>query len=432
MLHASPGSANPLDAFGLGSRAAGMGSAVAADTSGFDANYYNPAGLARARGLELSVGYFRASHYLKTNGHDNDVDPVKGLVGGLVAPGKVLGVPFAFGLALHLPDDRISRVRALRQEVPRWELYDNRNQRLFLAANLAVSPVKWLQIGGGFSFMSSTEGKLDIGGFLNIFRAEDSQVRHQVDADLTAVRYPQVGMRIELSDAVALAVVYRGEFKLKLDLSAYLHGDISHLTTAIYALDTHSVNNFLPQQLVVAGSWKLTEDLRANLDVTWVNWGAYVPPVASLNVGLDIPPPTGGWPNGITPPSAPAPTRIEALKMSDRVVPHLGVEWRALARPKWEGFARAGYEYAKSPVGAQTGLTNYIDRDRHSMSLGLGLRALAPIAELPGDVRLDGHVQLSELVTTTTQKADPADLVGDYTAGGHIWNVGATLTVGFP
>lgn len=280
--------------------------------------------------------------------------------------------------------------------------------------------------------MSSTEGKLDIGGFLNIFRAEDSQLRHQVDADLTAVRYPQLGARVELSEAVALAVVYRGEFKLKLDLSAYLHGDISHLTTAIYALDTHSVNNFLPQQLVVAGSWKLSDDLHTNLDVTWVNWGAYVPPVASLNVGLDIPPPAGGWPNGITPPTAPAPAKIEALKMNDRVVPHVGVEWRALARPTWEGFARAGYEYAKSPIGAQTGVTNYIDRDRHSMSLGLGLRALAPIAELPGDVRLDAHAQLSELVTATTRKADPADLVGDFTAGGHIWNVGATLTVGFP
>ncbi len=428
-LHAR---ANPVDAFGLGSRGAAMGGAVAADTSSFEANYYNPAGLARARGLELSLGYFRASQYLKTNGHDNHVDPVKGLVGGLVAPGKVLGVPFAFGLALHLPDDRISRVRAFRQEVPRWELYDNRNQRLFLAANLAVSPVKWLQLGGGFSFMSSTEGKLDIGGYLNIFRAEDSQLRHQVDADLTAVRYPQLGARVELSDAVALAVVYRGEFKLKLDLSAYLHGDISHLTTAVYALETHSVNNFLPRQLVVAGAWKLSPDFRANLDVTWVNWSAYVPPVASLGVGLDIPPPAGGWPAGVTPPTAPAPTKIAALTMRDRAVPHVGVEWRALARPKWEGFVRAGYEYAKSPIAPQTGVTNYIDRDRHSMSLGLGARAVAPIAELPGDLRLDAHAQLSELVTDTTRKADPADLVGDYTAGGHIWNVGATLTVGFP
>jgi Outer membrane protein transport protein (OMPP1/FadL/TodX) len=423
--------ANPLDPFGFGSRGAAMGGAMAADARSFDANYYNPAGLVRAEGLELSIGYFRASHYLKTNGHDNDVDPVKGLVGGVVAPGEVLGVPFAFGLGVHLPDDRISRVRAFRQETPRWELYDNRNQRLYLAANLAISPTPWLQLGGGMSFMSSTEGHLDISGLANIFRVEDSTLRHQVDADLTSVRYPQFGARVALSDRVALAAVYRGEFKLKLDLTAYLHGSISELTTAVYQLETHSVNNFLPQQFVFGGSWLVTDDLRAALDVTWVNWSAYVPPVASLDVHLDIPPPPGGWPNGITPPQTPAKTRIAALEMHDRAVPHLGLEWRALATRAWEGFLRAGYEYDKSPIAPQTEVTNYIDRDRHAMSFGLGGRALSPLRELPGDVRLDAHVQLSELASGATIKRDPADLVGDYTATGHIWNVGATLTVGF-
>ena len=424
-------SANPLDTFGFGSRGTAMGGAAAADSVDVSANYYNPAGLARADGLKLSIGYFRADHLLKTNGNDTGVDPVKGLTGGLAAPGKILGLPFAFGLGLHLPDDRISRVRALRQETPRWELFDNRNQRLWLAANIAVSPWEWLQIGGGLSFMSSTEGRLDIGGQANIFRPEDSALRHQVDADLTAVRYPQAGVRIALGKRAALAMVYRGEFKLRLDLSATLHGDVSGLTTAYYALETHSVNNFLPQQAVLGGSWELFRDLKANLDVTWVNWAAYVPPVASLNVKLDIPPPQGGWPAGITPPTAPAPTRIARLEMHDRIVPHLGVEWRVVARAAVEGFLRAGYEYAKSPIAPQSGSTNYIDRDRHAMSVGVGARVMRPIAELPGDVRLDLHTQLIELVTATTQKRDPADVVGDYVASGHIWNVGATLTVGF-
>jgi hypothetical protein len=50
---------------------------------------------------------------------------------------------------------------------------------------------------------------------------------------------------------------------------------------------------------------------------------------------------------------------------------------------------------------------------------------------LPGDVRFDVHGQLSVLPTETTTKTDPSDLVGDYTAGGHIWNVGMMATVGF-
>jgi long-chain fatty acid transport protein len=430
-LTAAPARANPPDPYGFGSRETAMGNAASADTHGFAANYYNPANLARSRGLEISVGYFRADHTLEMNGQDNGVDPVKGINGGLVVPGKLFGIPFAFGLGVHLPDDRISRVRALRQEQPRWELYDNRNQRLFLAANLAIEPFPWLQLGGGLSFMSSTRGKLDISGAANVLRPDDSQLRHEVDADLTAVRYPQLGIRVAPTERIALAAVYRGEFQLGLDLGAHLSGDISGLTTALYELETHSVNNFLPQQAVLGGSWLLTRDVRASFDATWMNWAAYVPPVAQLDVVLDIPPPAGGWPASITPPQTPASTRIEPLRMHDRLIPHLGAEWRVLDARKLQGFVRGGYEYSKSPIEAQTGLTNYVDRDRHTFSLGLGVTARAFARELPASVSFDLHAALSELIGATTTKANAADFVGDYTARGHIVNLGLQVTVAF-
>jgi len=423
--------ANPLDTFGFGSRGAALGGAMSADVADFSANYYNPAGLARAKSLEISLGYFRADHFLKINGNESSIDPVRGLVGGLVAPGKLFGIPVAFGLGIHLPDDRISRIRALPQQEPRWELYDNRNQRLYLAVNLAVSPFPWLQLGGGLSFMAATEGELDISGDANILSPQESQLRHQVNADLTAVRYPQLGARIALSKRVALAVVYRGQFQLDLDLKAKLQGDLAPFTTAYYALEAKSVDAFLPQQVVLGGSWQMTDRVRANADFTWVNWSAYVAPVAHLDVALDIPPPVGGWPANITPPTVPVPTKIVPLQMHDRLVPHMGVEWKAIAHKKFEGFVRGGYEYQKTPIPAQTGITNYIDRDRHSFSAGVGARLISPIRELPGDVRLDLHAQLSELSNGVTTKNDPTDFVGDYAATGHIWNVGFTTTVGF-
>jgi long-chain fatty acid transport protein len=430
LLAPSIARANPLDTFGFGSRETAMAGAMSADVKGWSASYYNPANLARSRALELGVGYFRADHHLEINGLDSGVDPVKGFNGGLVAPGTLF-IPFAFGLAVHLPDDRISRVRALRQEQPRWELYDNRNQRLFLAANLALQPFEWLWIGGGLSFMSSTRGRLDISGRANVFQPDNSQLRHEVDADLTAIRYPQAGARIALGDSIALAAAYRGEFQLGLDLTAHLQGDISGLTTALYDLHTVSVNNFLPQQVVLGGAWNVTRDFEATFDATWIEWSAYVAPVASLDVVLNIPPPPGGWPSTIQPPQAPAPTRIEPLHMKDRVVPRLGLEWRALSLKKLDGFVRGGYELALSPVPPQTGLTNYVDRDRHSFSIGLGatLRDLA--RELPGALSIDAHLQWSELVSSTTLKGSAADYVGDYTAGGRIINVGITTSFAF-
>lgn len=423
--------ANPPDTFGLGSRETAMGGAVAAEVRGPAAGYYNPAALARSRGLAVSIGYMRADHHLAMNGKDTGVDPVKGAYVGLVVPGRVLSIPFAFGLALHLPDDRVSRVRALRQEEPRWELYDNRNQRLFLAANVAIEPVRGLFLGGGLSFMSSTRGRLDISGAANIFRPEDSPLRHEVDADLTAVRYPQGGVLWEITPRVALAAVYRGEFQLGLDLDARLAGDISGLTTALYQLHTTSVNNFLPQQAVLGGSWHLTRDVTTTFDATWIDWSAYVPPVAALDVVLDIPPPAGGWPASIQPPQVPAKAKLVPLRMHDRVVPRLGVEWRALASRHADVFGRAGYEYAKSPIAPQNGATSYVDRDRHTASLGAGVTARHLTPLLPAALSFDVHVQWSELPTRTTEKASPADLVGDFTAGGRILAFGATLGVAF-
>lgn len=421
--------ANPPDTFGFGSRETAMGGAAAAETRGFAASYYNPAALARSRGLEIGIGYFRAEHSLEMNGRDNGVDPVKGVNAGFVAPGTLLRVPFAFGVALHLPDDRISRVRALRQEQPRWELYDNRNQRLYIAANLAVEATPWLWIGGGLSFMSSTTGRLDITGTANVFRPDESQLRHEVDADLTAVRYPQAGVRVKVSDRVALAAVYRGQFKLALDLNARLYGDVSGLTTALYELETHSINNFLPQQVVLGGAWAVTERVKTTFDATWIDWSAYETPVARLDANLVIPPPPSGWPSTVTPPTTPAPTRVVPLTLHDRVVPRVGVEWQAFSVREIDGFLRGGYEYAKSPIPEQTGTTNYVDRDRHALSIGVGAAFRGLARELPGTLSVDAHAQLSILPTETTHKASAADYVGDYTAGGHILNVG--LTAGF-
>jgi len=430
--------ANPLDTFGFGSRGTAMGDAQVADATDFSANYYNPAGLALAKRFEIAIGYFRATSDLEMNGKSNNVDPVAGLVGGIVLPGKILGVPVAFGLGLHVPDDRLSRVRDLPQTQPRWELYDNRNQRVYLAANLALQIFPWLTIGGGLSFMAATEGTLDISGQADLIDVYASELRHEVDADLTAIRYPQFGARFDLSKRVALGVAYRGQFALDLDLSAQLYGALgvgpastTQLTTAYYALQTASVDAYLPQQVVVGGSFLPIDRLRVNCDFTWINWSAYVTPVANLDVTLNIPPPAGGWPAGITPPTVPAKTPIIPLVMSDRIVPHVGVEWEAIKKPRYSTFLRAGYSFQKSPIAPQTGETNYVDRDRHTIAIGAGITIDKPISILPGNVRFDVHAQFDVLPTSVTEKSDPADLVGDYTAGGFIWNLGATMVVGF-
>lgn len=428
----SPSGANPLDTFGFGSREASMAGAVVADTHSFAANYYNPAGLVSATGTELAIGYFHASQWLTINGKDNGVDPVRGVVGGFVLPGTLLKVPVAFGVAVHLPDDRLSRVHSLKDETPRWEMYDNRSQLLFLATNVAVRPLPWLDVGGGVAYLAATTARMDISGTAVIPPGDpyDSQLRHEVDGDLTTVRFPMAGFRVRFSEAVVLGMAYRGESKLDLRFRADLKGEVDYAgvrVPATYVLESQTFDVFHPQQAVLGASYRPTPRLRANLDLTWVDWSAYERPISNSRTELRVD--IEGLPLKIPP--SPKPTTAVDPEFEDRVQPRLGVEWLALFREHVELPLRAGYLFERSPVPPQVGNTNSVDTDRHVISAGVGLRFIDPVDLLPGDLRLDVHGAYSILPERVTYKSNPADFVGDYRASGRMLAVGATLALGF-
>jgi long-chain fatty acid transport protein len=436
--------AHEPDSYGFGSRSTAMGGAVVADADDFSASYYNPAALTGVSGLELTVGYVHADNRLRIQGRDTGVDDVHGLVAGVVAPGELMGVPFAFGIATYLPDDGLSRIKALRQEVPRWELYDTRASILFLAANLAVKPVKWLELGGGLAFLAATRGRFAISGRADVLNPYDSQLRHEVDADLTSVRYPQAGVRVTLGDLGKLGLVYRGQSQLQLSLDARLQGTVDYASIEIpllYLLETRTVAGFLPQQVVLGASFTKVRRLSINADVGFVNWAAYDSPTARTTASLDAQPPPG---TPVRLPVALRPTQVLSPGFENRFVPRLGVEYRlafgasrrerapdAAEQPLLEVPLRAGYVYEASPVPPQTGITNFVDADRHVLSIGTGAALHAAQPELPATLRLDVHGQLSLLPERTIDKTNPADFVGSYRAGGTMLGLGATLSAVF-
>lgn len=427
--------ANEADAYGLGSRAAAMGGAVAADAADFSGNYYNPAALVGAPGISLSVGYIHVENNLHIDDRDNAVAPAHGIVGGLVAPGKLFGVPFAFGIGTYLPDAGLSRIKALRQETPRWALYDERASIVFLAANLAVRPLPWLEIGGGMAFLAATQGRFAISGTADIVHPYDSQLSHEVDADLTSIRYPQIGVRIKLGDAGYLGIVYRGQTKLELGINAKLSGTVLAIPLR-YDLASHTIDAFLPQQIVLGASFQKIQHLKVNVDLTFVNWAAYESPTAqtTAHLALDLP--------SLMLPADPKPTVVIPPAFENRFVPRVGVEYTlpaagSLRRVHGEDHRlleipiRAGYVFERSPVPPQTGVTNFVDADRHTISLGAGVILNAPFAVLPGHLALDVHGQLSILPERITHKDNPADFVGDYRAGGTMVGLGSTLSAVF-
>ena len=429
--------------YGFFSRSSALGGAVAADATDPSACFYNPAALVGAPGLGLSVGYMYADNRLRINGKDNDVVDVHGLTAGIVAPGKIGRTPFAFGIATYLPDDGLSRIRALRQETPRWELYNDRPTILFLTAQIAFRPFPWLEIGGGLGFLAATRGRFGIRGQANILHPYDSLLEHEVDADLTSIRYPIAGARFKLARFGYFGLTYRGETKLNLSLEANLAGVVNFAGIDVpltYALATRTIDAFQPQQVVAGLSFQAVKHLHANVDLGWVNWSAYESPTAQTTAHLAAELPPGV---NIELPADPKAVDVVPPAFKDRLVPRVGVEYmlgfgsernvsghekpmRAFEVP-----LRLGYVYEASPVPPQTGRTNFVDTDRHTVSFGTGIALNAPSAILPGSLRLDVHAAVSVLPERITYKANPADFVGDYRADGTMITGGATVTASF-
>ncbi|MCU1281619.1 MAG: long-chain fatty acid transport protein, partial [bacterium] len=286
--------ANPIDAFGYGSRATAMGGAATAASEDSSANYYNPAGLVRGRDLRIDIGYRYAQPLLRMNGNDLGVDASRGFLIGLVAPGRIGPFRFAFGASLWLPDQRLTRVRALPFDQPRFVLFDNRPQRLYMAANLAIQIVPGLYVGGGLTFMSKTAGQLFLKGSVAISDPDASALVSRIDVDLVAVRYPQFGILWEATPWLSVGVSYRHSFVLELDQQFRIDGNIGNpgLTPVVENgyLAAHSISAdlFQPWQLTAGGALRLKRDLLLTFDVTYARWSEFPVPAANLTLGLDI------------------------------------------------------------------------------------------------------------------------------------------------
>lgn len=437
-----PASAQPMDTYGMGSRSIALGGAVTADVEDFTANYYNPAGIVRDGNLRIGVGWFGAYHDLSLNDVASNIDPVHGVIVGFNVPGNIGDFRFGFGLGLHLNDQRVSRTRTLPRARPRWELYDNRPHRTYLAAHIAIQPVEWLRLGGGIGFLSYSNVELTIRGTIDVAAAERlSRLEHDLDGELLTIRFPQAGIQVQPLSWLNFGVVYRGEYALKNELiaevgtpdfmgpgaGAIIAGGLT--VPAYFYLLSVSTNAYVPHQLSFGASVDATDDLRISVELTWLMWSLYQSPIGRSEIILDIrvPPELSGT---ITVPPVTG-TQPAPANFSDRIVPRIGVEWTAYRSSDLVFDLRAGYFYENSPAPEQTGEFNLADADRHAWSLGAGIEILQLRPLLPGSLRFDLHAQYGFLPPRVNRKESPIDPTGDYVAQGHIVAGGLTMEARF-
>jgi long-chain fatty acid transport protein len=429
VLAAGSARANPVDAFGFGSRAAAMGGAATALADDGSAGYYNPAGLVRGHDLRVELGYRFAQPILRLNGHDVGVDASRGVEAALVAPGALGKFRYSFGVLLFLPDQRLFRIRSLTFQQPRFVYYDNRMQRAVLSANVAIQIIPGLYIGGGLTFMSRNTGNIDLKGQVAVPNPDDSQLTSSVNVDLLAVRYPQVGIMWEASPNLSFGISYRHSFTLDLDQTFRIDGDVGTpgekpLVTAGY-FQTHAVvtDLFQPWELTGGVAVRLRSNVLVAFDGTYARWSEFSDPAHNADIKYDI----GMFNKAVK--LSPPQVFPDAL-FHDIFIPHIGVEWRAIARPRYAIDVRGGYVYEASPAPEQIGSGNLVDNDKHTFSAGLGLE-LEHLSVLPRPLAIDFHVALTYLPSRANHKIDSLDPVGDYVSDGFVPQLGIELKTRF-
>jgi long-subunit fatty acid transport protein len=179
-------------------------------------------------------------------------------------------------------------------------------------------------------------------------------------------------------------------------------------------LDLRSVSQdlFQPMQITAGFAAQLTPRWLVAFDLAYHRWSTFDNPTARIEIELDI----KDFNNLINiPPQRP----LAVANLHDIVVPRLGVEWRSRpGRRTWS--ARGGYVYEPTVAPEQSGESNFLDNDKHTLSIGGGLEWLGLGGVILKPISLDAFVAVTVLAPRAHHKLSPIDAVGDYRSSGYV------------
>lgn len=379
--------ANPLDTYGLGARAIGMGGGFTAAAEGPEALYYNVAGLAGLARPVASVGTLVSHRTFRIEGAPDRDDVLALTQLGLATPlalGRTLERRLFLGLSVSVPTSALYDVVLPDDREPAFPLVGTRDRRLVAAVGLAARVTDWWQVGVGLTVLPDVRADVLV-DLRRVGGVNETRVEALPSLAATA------GMKFQPIDWLALGLTWRSAHHTRIDLSP-VKVDVASNLDPVQAQITATAYS-VPHEVALGAEALLGPDWTVAADVTWSHFGGWR--VASPTVSLCTPCPrdcsAGDCAPYCTTGVCASLFRDEAPSQafSDTFAPRAGAEWRPL-----DGLAlRAGYGFVPSPVPAQTGATSLLDGLRHVIALGAGY-VFRDLPELwPSTVAVDVHAQ---------------------------------------
>lgn len=427
LFYAAPAKASPSDLYGL--LPAGTGAAGARIALGRDAGatFYNPANLALAGGdgtASVELGYVTGIPSVfvdreKAEGRFPTRIPERQgwMLGSALIPlGGKIRHQATLGLAVYHPENQLIRVSSIDPRVPQWYRYEANPERPVIVAGLGVKLGDRVALGAAANVLANLDGRVDFGVELFDRKVE----RRDIDFSLITMLSPIVGATVRATDALTLALVWRGDQKLELTQPNSIDlGDLG-----VLGFEVLGTVHFSPHQLALGASYEVTERLRLALEFTYSFWSLAPHPGLDLKVNF-----SGEVAEGLGLDEAMSfGSRDAPVGFSDTFAPSLSGEYR-LGR---EGqVLRAGYTWRPTMVPDQENRTNYLDTTAHVFAAGANLPFHDPLELLERPLHLVLAAQLQYLVPRQTTKLQRADPVGNHRIGGTVLALGASLRYDF-
>ncbi len=419
--------AGPFELFGFGARASSLGGAMTASADDHTSLFYNPAALTLQPDTFVGADIYLSLASLDVNLDQpvNDpalepaaVDNHMGFSVGAAFVSRLGGVPVALGFAAGVPIGGVFDLELLDPQIPQWTRYDALPRKLHLLAGLSVQPAPWLHLGLGAQSLASLQG----GATFEMDAANEVVARRDATIELLHTLAPTAGVLINPGAGLRLGVNYRAAMALDFDLPiAFEFGQDAEVV-----LGVAGITLYVPHRIATGLAWDLEATTGApvtlSLDAAWELWSQSPDPALELPIDTRGDAPEGlglGDALDFELDAAGDPRHRDTLNLSG------GLEVRVL---DWLTL-RGGYGHRPATTAAQQGLSNYIDNDAHVVGLGAGLRLPDPISAKHA-VHLDLSTQWTAITDRRTQKTNPDDPIGGYSAGGSIVTFTATIRRG--
>jgi long-subunit fatty acid transport protein len=415
--------ASLFDTYGYGARATAMGGAMTAQSTNYDAVYYNPANLLTRKSAHFGLGFNVLAPQLSVDRVSGGgpfqprlPEPNVGFqLGAATAIGGVFQERMAFGVTLFHPLLQLTRIESIDPIQPTFYRYDSLPDKLILAFALAGEIAPWFRLGVGLQVLAGLGGGITT----SVSLVEGHFTQEAIDIDVDANAGLTAGLALGPLWGLRLGITWRSRLELSYDVPIeVLIEEIGVLNVLI-----QGVSLYTPDQLAIGLSWESALPDEAGFTVeagiTWEHWSIAPSHLAAFHLTLNDSVISDGEAEELIAVHADA----IPLGAVDTVTARLGAEWRPVAA--WA--VRGGYFYRPTPLPSPIYQTNTMDASAHVLSLGGGFMLQDPERASRSPLRIDLGVQLTLLTPRTVVKAPEASLDGSYRFGGVVWN--ATLDI---